>query len=152
MKKQSVLVTWMLEFALVLALMVLMCVTLTYSARQTLLEEYEEITASQQEKTELALDACFSSLRSLGLELTGDSTVKSFAYLAAPDRGDYYSLVLIQNQLKNLSLSSAADDTLIYFQNIHKAITGTTILSREECALSLFGTADAGALDRKSVV
>lgn len=148
MKKQSVLYTWMLEFALVLALMVLMCVTLTYSARQTLLTEYEEITASQQEKTEIALDACFSTLRSQGLELIGDSTVKSFAYLTSPYRGDNYSLVLIQNQLKNLSLSGAADDTLIYFQNIGKAITDLTILNREACALQLFDAADGDALEQ----
>lgn len=146
MKKQSVLYTWMLEFALVLALMILMGATLTYSARRTLLTEYEEITASQQEKTEIALDACFSSLRSRALELIGDSTVKTFSYLSAPYREDNYSLLLIQNQLKNLALSSTADETLIWFQSIQKAITDATILEREDCARQLFGTADAQAL------
>ena len=55
MKKRSVLYTWAIEFAILLALMTAMCITLTFSARRKLLDEYIDITDQQQDKIEIAL-------------------------------------------------------------------------------------------------
>lgn len=56
MKKRSVLYTWAIEFAILLALMTAMCITLTFSARRKLLDEYIDITDQQQDKIEIALN------------------------------------------------------------------------------------------------
>ena len=146
MKRQSIVYTWVLEFALMLALMALMCVTLTFSVRQLLLQEYESITASQQDNAEASLNTYFAQLRSQTLEVAGDSSVKYFALLPTPQIADNYYLVTAQSQLKNLSPASVADDTMVYFKNIGKGLTDATILNREDCAAELFGASDEDTL------
>lgn len=148
MKKQRVLYTWILEFAVLLMLMVFMCVTLTVSARQTLLEEYSSMTSQQQEKIESALNSKLDQIKSDAIDLAFSTTVRSFALLSNPAQADNYTLYTIRSLLAEPnSESEVVSETWLYFCNIEKAMTSQTIYERRDLVEALFGS-ENGAQQR----
>ena len=91
MKKRSVLYTWAIEFAILLALMTAMCITLTFSARRKLLDEYIDITDQQQDKIEIALNNSLSRIKADAINLACNSVIRSFALLSSPSMADNYT-------------------------------------------------------------
>lgn len=144
MKNKSVLYTWALEFAVLLALMVCMCLVLTLSARNKMLGEYQQITELQQEKIEAELTNSFSQLRARSIELAGNGAVQSFSYLSAPGTPDNYTVYMIQNLLNTSANNGlAVNETYLYFKNIEKAVTKETVYEKSGLLLRLFGQDDA---------
>lgn len=140
MKKRSVLYTWAIEFAILLALMTAMCITLTFSARRKLLDEYIDITDQQQDKIEIALNNSLSRIKADAINLACNSVIRSFALLSSPSMADNYTFYTIQSMIATPGNSGGeVIETYLYFQNLQKALTAETVYEKDALAAVLFG-------------
>lgn len=140
MKKRSVLYTWAIEFAILLALMTAMCITLTFSARRKLLDEYIDITDQQQDKIEIALNNSLSRIKADAINLACNSVIRSFALLSSPSTADNYTFYTIQSMIATPGNSGGeVIETYLYFQNLQKALTAETVYEKDALAAVLFG-------------
>lgn len=140
MKKRSVLYTWAIEFAILLALMTAMCITLTFSARRKLLDEYIEITDQQQDKIEIALNNSLSRIKADAINLACNNVIRSFALLSSPSTADNYTFYTIQSMIATPGNSGGeVTETYLYFRNLQKALTSETVYEKAALAAVLFG-------------
>ena len=133
MKKRSVLVTWALSYAALLALLVALYFAQSASAKVKLTQEYQDIASTLQKQTETIIDAQLKQLKLDAITLCSDDSIYAYALKSSPKGANYYTLGPIQKKIASQCVNSPyVSEICLYFANINKVLTSQTIYTLDK--------------------
>lgn len=133
MKKRSVLVTWALSYAVLLALLVALYFAQSASAKVKLKQEYLDIASTLQKQTKTIIDAQLKQLKLDAITLCSDNVIYAYASKSSPKGANYYTLVPIQKKIASQCVNSPyVSEICLYFTNIDKVLTSQTIYTLDK--------------------
>ncbi len=128
--RHSIFYQWVISYALILTVSIVLCISIAISARDLLMEEYATGSASVRATTGRLLDSYLESVYAQQSQYVQSETLSQFLACNAPYSGaDLYRLVDLQEQLRNYSFSAVGSTSgaYIYLHQLNKALSHSSI-------------------------